>query len=68
MHPKFAPLACRPNIAQSAAQPATFVANALESLEKKSPDVNRGAFSNGSRCWTRTSDPLINSQLLYQLS
>jgi hypothetical protein len=22
----------------------------------------------GSRCWTRTSDPLINSQLLYQLS
>jgi len=23
---------------------------------------------NGSACWARTSDPLINSQLLYQLS
>jgi hypothetical protein len=22
----------------------------------------------GSACWARTSDPLINSQLLYQLS
>jgi hypothetical protein len=22
----------------------------------------------GSACWTRTNDPLINSQLLYQLS
>jgi len=22
----------------------------------------------GSACWTRTSDPLINSQLLYRLS
>jgi hypothetical protein len=27
-----------------------------------------GPFFYGSRCWTRTSDPLINSQLLYQLS
>ena len=23
---------------------------------------------DGSACWARTSDPLINSQLLYQLS
>lgn len=25
-------------------------------------------FLFGSACWARTSDPLINSQLLYQLS
>ena len=25
-------------------------------------------FEYGSVCWARTSDPLINSQLLYQLS
>ena len=27
-----------------------------------------GLFGHGSRSWTRTNDPLINSQLLYQLS
>lgn len=26
------------------------------------------ALECGSACWARTSDPLINSQLLYQLS
>ena len=33
---------------------------------KKTP-IGAG-LSNGSGCWTRTNDPLINSQLLYQLS
>jgi hypothetical protein len=27
-----------------------------------------GPLFYGSGCWTRTNDPLINSQLLYQLS
>jgi hypothetical protein len=37
---------------------------------KRKPPQNN-AFAgvlHGSGCWTRTSDPLINSQLLYQLS
>jgi hypothetical protein len=35
--------------------------------ENEKPLIDKG-FSNGSGCWTRTNDPLINSQLLYQLS
>ena len=38
-----------------------------ENIEK-SPRVCEGSFFDGSRGWARTSDPLINSQLLYQLS
>ena len=34
--------------------------------KRKNPVVTR--FLSGSRSWTRTNDPLINSQLLYQLS
>ncbi len=34
----------------------------------KQPPRCGGCFIYGSGCWTRTSDPLINSQLLYQLS
>ena len=37
------------------------------STEEDRPD-GTVFFLIGSRCWTRTSDPLINSQLLYQLS
>jgi integrase len=35
--------------------------------ENEKPLIDKG-FSNFSGCWTRTNDPLINSQLLYQLS
>ena len=31
-------------------------------------DAEDGNFRNGGPCWTRTSDTLINSQVLYQLS
>jgi hypothetical protein len=36
--------------------------------ELRTPPRWGGVLNSYSRCWTRTSDPLINSQLLYQLS
>jgi hypothetical protein len=43
-----------------------FAYTRSEANEKAVADAT--AHLHGSRCWTRTSDPLINSQLLYQLS
>ena len=36
--------------------------------KEKGPAIARGAFLYGGPCWIRTSDQLIKSQLLYQLS
>ena len=46
------------------AVPERVIATVREKIEK--PVVT--GFLNGSRSWTRTNDPLINSQLLYRLS
>lgn len=45
----------------------------LEPPRPKAPDPKSGASANSAKpaydpCWARTSDPLIKSQLLYQLS
>ena len=36
--------------------------------QKKVRDFHPGPFAIGSACWARTSDKVINSHLLYQLS
>ena len=56
-------LPCAPNGAQRVAKPQV---QQKKQNEKRSPIGLRFRF--GSPCWTRTSDTLINSQVLYRLS
>ncbi len=47
----------------------TLLASAQQGgTQKKGPSMRDPFSVFGSACWARTSDPLINSQLLYQLS
>ncbi len=43
-------------------------ANCMRGGKERRPCDTQSLLIHGSGCWTRTSDPLINSQLLYQLS
>ena len=45
-----------------------FESNVKISEKQKRPYSNLYSLSFGSHSWTRTNDPLINSQLLYRLS
>ena len=40
----------------------------LDSPRRQEPETAPEPLETGSDCWTRTSDPVINSHLLYQLS